>query len=125
MPPVTQSPLRSPEEIQRLYDVIDTTTPDRLRALLKDLSRKTPSNWDHIRGDLMLQPGTLKRAWSEKEEDGQSEEDSGQNESDYSDEQVDGPASRRRFEICDQCDKEYDTLLNNKKSCVWHQGKLQ
>jgi hypothetical protein len=37
---------------------------------------------------------------------------------------TDAPANRQRFEICEQCNKEYDVLYNDKKSCQWHQGKL-
>lgn len=73
----------------------------------------------------MLQPGALKRAWSNDSSDDDDEtEDSGHDyESEYSDEQTDAPASRQRFEICQQCDKEYDVLLNDKTSCQWHEGK--
>jgi hypothetical protein len=127
MPPTTESSVHSPEEIQKLNDVIDSTTLARLRSLLQDLSKKTPENFAYVRNELMLQPGALKRAWSEEREDeDESEdesEDSGQPESDFSDEQIEAPASRQRFEICEQCNIEYDVLLNDKKSCEWHDGK--
>jgi len=87
----------------------------RLRALLKDLSKKTPENFKYVRNELMLQPGALKRAWSEEREDEDESEDSGQAESDFSDEQTGAPANRQRFEICEQCNIEYDVLLNHKK----------
>ena len=72
----------------------------------------------------MLQHGVLKRTRSEVEggeEDEQSAEDV---DSDYSDEQTATPASRQRFEICEQCDEEYDVLLNDNKSCNRHSGEL-
>ena len=122
MPPVIETSVHSPEETQKLNDVIDSTTPARLRALLKDLSKKTSDNWEHIRSELMLQPGALKRVCAEMDEDSESE-GSGQAESDYSDEQTEAPASRQRFEICEQCNKEYDTLLNDKITCIWHAGE--
>lgn len=100
MPPATESSVHSPKEIQRLNDVIDSTTPARLRALLKDLSEETPENWEFVRIELMLQPGALKRAWAEKDEDDECE-GSGLAESDYSDDHNEAPASRQRFEICD------------------------
>jgi hypothetical protein len=86
----------------------------------------------------MLQPGALKRAWSERNSDGKDDDDDDDDEndledspeasgheveSDYSDDQTNAPPSRQRFEICRQCNKEYDVLLNTKWSCVWHDGK--
>jgi len=127
MPPATESLVHSSREIQRLNDVIDSTTPDRLRALLKGLSKRTSDNWAHIQSELMVPPGTLKRAWSEKDKDDDDEECEGyigHAESDYSDEQTEAPASRQRFEICKQCNREYDVLLNDKKSCIWHSDIL-
>ena len=69
MPSATESSVHSPEGIQKLNDVIDSMTLARLRALLKDLSKKTPENFKYVRNELMLQPGALKRAWSEERED--------------------------------------------------------
>ena len=77
----------------------------------------------------MLQHGALKRARSENDEGSKNVLDGnrvnpGHHESDYSDEQTDGPAGRQRFEICSQCNEEYDVLHNDKNSCRWHDGKL-
>lgn len=117
----------SPTEIQNLHDIIDSSTPDRLRTVLKYLIATSSANYTYVKGELMLEHGTLKRAWSKSESDdnGDEHEDSGLDyESDYSDEQADTSASRRRFEICEQCGEEYDVLLNDKTSCKWHDGKL-
>jgi hypothetical protein len=81
----------------------------------------------------MLQHGARKRARSindedddDDDDDDDSSEDSGHDvESDDSDKRTDAPANRQRFEICEQCNKEYEVLHNHKKSCQWHQGKLQ
>jgi hypothetical protein len=132
MPPSSPHFKRSSIEIQNLYNVIDSATPHRLRTLLRNLSTTSPANFKSLQGELMLQHGALKRAWSENDEDDDDEddnddslEDSGHDvESDDSDEQTDAPANRQRFEICEQCNKEYDVLDNDKKSCQWHQGKL-
>ncbi|KAF2023583.1 hypothetical protein EK21DRAFT_80554 [Setomelanomma holmii] len=75
----------------------------------------------------MLPHGALKRAWSANDKDGSSldecSEDSGYDfESDNSDDHEDTPASRQRFEICKQCNEEYDVLYNDKESCAWHEG---
>jgi hypothetical protein len=94
--------------------------------------RFNPANVETVKGELMLQPGALKRAWSERNSNGSDDDDDESNseasghedESDYSDEQTNAPASRQRFDICRQCNKEYDVLLNTKRSCVWHDGKL-
>jgi hypothetical protein len=124
MPPATKSSAHSPEETQKLNNVIDSTTPARLRALLKDLTKTISENWEHVRSELMLQPGALKSAWAEHDEDDECE-GSGQAESDYSDDQNEAPASRQRFEVCEQCNKDYDVLLNHKRSCDWHEGEPQ
>lgn len=77
----------------------------------------------------MLQHGVPRRAWSENDEDDEdnpddSSEGSGHDdESDYPNERIDAPASRRRIEICEQCN-EYNVLHNDKRSCKWHEGKL-
>ncbi|XP_014551077.1 hypothetical protein COCVIDRAFT_113839 [Bipolaris victoriae FI3] len=105
----------SPGETQNLYNAIDSATPERVRALLKHLSTTSPSNFTYVQGELMLRPGVLKRARSED----QDEEDD-VSESNYSDEQTHAPTRRQRFEIFEWCDKEYDVLHNEKKSCQWH-----
>ncbi|KAF2734513.1 hypothetical protein EJ04DRAFT_436920, partial [Polyplosphaeria fusca] len=33
--------------------------------------------------------------------------------------------TRRRYEICEQCDLEYDVTTNTDASCLWHFGKLK
>ena len=142
MPPMIRRFQPSSTEIRSLYNAIDSATPDRLRTLLKDLSATAPANFAYVQSKLMLQPGTLKRAWAEYEkscENGDEDEEDENNgdgsddttedaghdyESTYSDEQAHAPASRQRFEICGQCNEEYDVLLNDRKSCEWHDGKL-
>lgn len=125
MPPLAQPYQRSSEEVRDLHNIIDSATPERLRAVMKDLLKKSSSNSDHIQGELALPPGALKRAWSVDEESDNETEDSGNDyESDYSDEDVNATVKRQRFEICGQCSEEYDALLNDKKSCQWHDGKL-
>jgi hypothetical protein len=54
MPYASEDFAHSSKETQKLNDVIDSTTPVRLRALLKDLIKKTPDNWEYIRTELML-----------------------------------------------------------------------
>lgn len=103
-----------------MNDVIDSTTPVRLRAILKGLSERTSDNWAHIHSELMVPPGTLKRTWLEKEDESG---DSSLDESEYSDEQSNATASIQRYEVCEQCKEEYNTSLNGKKDCMWHPGK--
>ena len=129
MPPASPHFQRSPREIQNLHDIIDSATTYRLRLLLKKLSTRAHANYTFLQDELMLPHGALKRAWSANDEDDGSldecSEDSGYDlESDDSDDHEDAPASRQRFEICRQCNEEYDVLYNNKESCAWHEGKL-
>jgi hypothetical protein len=93
-------------EVQNLYNVIDSTTPDRLRLLLKDLSIAVHRNFKRIQDGLILPHGALKRAWSEHTEDMDSSDVSSEDlgydfDSDHSDKLNDLPISRCRFEICD------------------------
>ncbi|RMZ68880.1 hypothetical protein GMOD_00002765 [Pyrenophora seminiperda CCB06] len=137
MPPPSTDSKHSRTEIRLLHNVIDSTTPDRLRAVLKGLSATSPANVACIQGELMLKPGALKRHWStvdlgdlddadDSDEPEDRSEDSGSVvESDYSDAQTNAPTRRQRFEICKQCDEEYKVLLNDRWSCVWHPGELE
>jgi hypothetical protein len=68
--------------------------------------------------------GALKRACSENDEDDDDEDDDDDSsedsrrdvKSDDSDIRTDVPANRQHFEICEQCNKEYDVLYNDKRS---------
>jgi hypothetical protein len=35
-----------------------------------------------------------------------------------------GPQKRKLYEICEQCNEEYNVNENNKDSCCWHPGML-
>ncbi|KAH8634147.1 hypothetical protein IG631_09547 [Alternaria alternata] len=132
MPPKS---LPSHPQVDKLLNAIDSATASRLRAVLKSLCVKDKANFAYVQDALLVQPGVLKRAWSEQDEDGDDDDDDeyesedssedvgAEDESEYSDSEPNAPASRQRFEICIQCDKEYDVLQNHKRSCEWHDGK--
>ncbi|KAL6704685.1 hypothetical protein ACN47E_007967 [Coniothyrium glycines] len=126
--------VQPPAEVQTLFNAIDSATPERLRAILKKLSTSVPGAVPFVQGELLLKQGELKRAapWAtsghgvKDEVDGHSEDDGFQDESDYSDGADDTAiASRQRFEICIQCNNEYNVLSNDKRSCIWHEGELE
>ena len=145
MPPRS---LPSHPQVDKLLNAIDSATTSRLRTVLKSLCVKNQANLAYARDALLLQPGVLKRAWSERNKDGENDDDDehqsedgseddlgdssedsledagAEDESEYSYSEPNAPASRQRFEICVQCDKEYDVLENHKRSCEWHDGKL-
>jgi len=132
MPPKS---LPSHPQVDKLLNAINSATPSRLRAVLKSLCVKDKANFAYVQDALLVQPGVLKRAWSERDKDGEDDDDDehksedgsedagAEDESEYSDSEPNAPASRQRFEICVQCDKEYDVLQNHKRSCEWHDGK--
>lgn len=113
----------SPDEIQNLHAVIDSTLPDRLRGLLKDLTVASPSTYAFVQRELVVQPGARKRARPE-DKNARDESSTLEHDSDSSGEESDASVGRQRFEVCEQCDEEYDVLNNPKKSCTWHEGKL-
>ncbi|CAN9188491.1 unnamed protein product [Alternaria alternata] len=134
MPPKS---LPSHPQVDKLLNAIDSATASRLRAVLKSLCVKDKANFAYVQDALLVQPGVLKRAWSEQDEDGDDDDDDeyesedssedvgAEDESEYSDSEPNAPASRQRFEICIQCDKEYDVLQNHKRSCEWHDGSQE
>ncbi|KAJ4296794.1 hypothetical protein N0V90_006842 [Kalmusia sp. IMI 367209] len=125
-PPIASS---NESQAQHLSNAIDSATPDRLRAVLHKVSAEIPGAFAAISNELLLKPGALKRAAPWADHSAGDEEDPGHEEdSDYSDEEPNaGPARKRRqrYEICGQCDKEYDVLLNGKTECRWHDGDLE
>lgn len=117
-PPIPNSP-GPPPELRNLFNAIDSATPDRLRTILKKLSTQLPSALPVLQGELLLKPGTLKRALPRGRNDGAGRvgavvELDGLDEGEA--------AERQRWEICAQCKAEYDILANGKGSCRWHSG---
>lgn len=104
--------------------------------ILKKLVTDIPDVFPHVQKELILKPGELKRAapWGEDDtEDDETDDTTPENDGyvedfDYSDSDGGDPsavAKRQRYEICIQCEEEYDVLINDKESCEWHEGELE
>jgi len=133
-----------------LFDVIKSLGTDRLREVLHEICSKSDEGFKIACSSLLLEKGTLKKSvdpkaqsqtsiidkpnsWRPKDEDDDSPGESGSDlsstssESESLDTPREGrkrkrPYTRQRFEICHQCEKEYDVLKNDSKSCIWHEG---
>ncbi|KAF2622643.1 hypothetical protein BU25DRAFT_351820 [Macroventuria anomochaeta] len=115
---------------QRIYDAIDSATPDRLRAILKKVVNEQPGGLSLVGEELLLRKGQSKAYTLQNRPNGAGHGDEEQDSSDYSDaDGDDAPRSKRkstysrqRFEHCVQCEKEYDVTQNGPRSCQWHDG---
>ena len=126
---------------QLLNNAIDDSTVTRLRTVLRDICNESPEAFKLVCDKLLIQgkvpkqaPGrTAQRPINLDDDDDDEDEDSEDSESDaedYDDQstttapqtgQKRGSAyAGPRYEICEQCNKEYDVLLE--EECVWHEG---
>ncbi|PVH96153.1 hypothetical protein DM02DRAFT_599716 [Periconia macrospinosa] len=97
---------QNPQDNDRalLSSAIETATPSRLRKAFQEICDKSPEAFNLACSALLTKPGTAAAA-------------EGSNAASAGD-------KRKRFEICIQCEKEYNVETNDEKSCVWHSGEL-
>ncbi|KAG9191106.1 hypothetical protein G6011_09194 [Alternaria panax] len=105
---------------QRLDDAIEILTTSRLQTVLREICNESPEAFKLVCDKLLVMEHQLDRPIVSL---------------------LDGPLAEtpafkipragkrgreipgRRYEICEQCEKEYDTL--EEKLCVWHLGDLE
>ncbi|KAF2743565.1 hypothetical protein M011DRAFT_410377 [Sporormia fimetaria CBS 119925] len=87
-----------------LKAVIESSTSDRLKRILKDICVRSGDAYKLACSLLLLREDVSR----EEEADGEIKED-----------------ATTRYEMCEQCRKEYDVLANGEKACVWHEGELE
>lgn len=115
-------------ERQDLFNAINSATPSRLRALIDTLCATNPEACEFVSKELLLKRGELGKQLRSKQ-DQDCRDRGGIEDSDFSDEETTDRAatgqkrSRQRYEICGQCEKEYDVMQNGKTSCQWHDGR--
>lgn len=84
-----------------LNAAIDSATPDRVRKVLKEVCADNPEAFEAA-CDKLLVDETTNGSSKRKRPD---------------------PNAEHRFEVCEQCECEYDVTDNPEKTCTWHPGK--
>ncbi|OAG03085.1 uncharacterized protein CC84DRAFT_1219992 [Paraphaeosphaeria sporulosa] len=110
-----------------LLGAIQAATPDRLREVLTALCLEQRATFTATYQKLLVDE-------SQQLDVGDSEDDASASEAELPPKRrfpmPEGPApqlgnKRKRYEVCKQCDKEYDSLVNTKTSCIYHDGELE
>jgi hypothetical protein len=128
--------------LQLLNNAIDDSTISRLRTVLRDICNESPEAFKLACDKLLIQgkvpnqaPGrTAQRPINLDDDEDDDDEDEDEDEDEDSEDDVEEeppldpqPGRKRgrayagpRYEICEQCNEEYDVLLE--EECVWHEG---
>lgn len=130
-----------------LNDTIASSSQERLRSVLYRIVATNPDAFDTACEVLLLPQGKLKQVTDQEaqnkttfflhrpldEELTDEEYKAAISNSELSDEEPVEIRSngvkrklmytRQRYEICGQCEQEYDTLDNKATSCIWHDGE--
>jgi hypothetical protein len=89
-----------------LLDAIDSISLHRARKVLIELCTESPQARQFLCDKLLV----------------------GHGQTSSKDDTEAGPKRKRdaqqRYEICKQCEEEYDILNNSQDACAWHPGKL-
>lgn len=85
-----------------LSSAIEAATPERLRKTLQEMCNKSPEAFNLACSALLTNPDI-------------SAASGGPN-------VAAAGKKRKRFEMCFQCEKEYNVEDNHESSCVWHSG---
>ena len=119
-------------ENQSLFSAIDTATRERLIAVLRDMVTNS--------ADAKIRAVQLLTVTTEEvpDLDTESEADDGSNQASAKrvvpkpttnkkrkhDAADQAPLKRvKKFEMCEQCNEEFDVTQNKAKACCWHDGK--
>jgi hypothetical protein len=83
----------------QLQEAIKSATHERLRVTLLAMCSKSEEASKLASEELLVQSSATKKRKSDDEH------------------------SNVRYDMCTQCDKEFDTTANGPESCQWHDGK--
>jgi hypothetical protein len=86
-----------------LFHAIDSATLDRVQSVLREICSELPEAFKLASEKLLVSDGGSNAGAKRKRDE---------------------DAKQQRYEICDQCDQEYDVLDNDEDACVWHSGKF-
>jgi hypothetical protein len=84
----------------QLQEVIKSATDERLRVTLLAMCSKSEEASKLASEELLVQSSATKKRKSDDEH------------------------SNIRYDMCTQCDKEFDTTTNGPESCQWHDGEV-
>ncbi|CAI6340737.1 unnamed protein product [Periconia digitata] len=104
MAPSETQPSRN-DDWNLLVQAIDTATIQRLQKTLKEICDQSPEAYNIARSKLLI--GTAVDA---NPSEGQKRKHE---------------LGVQRYEICEQCEKEYDVEENGEDACAWHAGDLE
>ncbi|KLU90141.1 hypothetical protein MAPG_09107 [Magnaporthiopsis poae ATCC 64411] len=110
MPPSTTPPLGP------LNEAIDEISADRLRQFVRELCATSEPARKHFSDRLLVAETvpvvdlTTEDADNTPAKGGASKDQKRKH-------------TRQRYEMCEQCNEEYDVETNGPTSCVWHEGK--
>jgi hypothetical protein len=89
---------------QALLNAIDTATIERLRNVLRHVIVNKDAK-DIVVKDLLVDSSKKRKSPSQ--------------------DTVHQPTKKqKRYEVCTQCEEEYDVTENNSESCEWHPGSF-
>jgi hypothetical protein len=89
-----------------LFDAINSATLDRVQQVLREICTEDPVAFKLACDKLLVGQGAKSQANSDISTKRKRE----------------GPF--QRYEICEQCEEEYDVLDNPDDACIWHPGKF-
>lgn len=95
-----------------LEDAMSSATLDRLHATLKRVCKDSAEAFNIACDELLISPRMPLGNNKENEDAGN----------------IAGQKRKRdfvtqRYEICEQCDQEFDVTKNKNDSCTWHEGR--
>ncbi|KAF2111595.1 hypothetical protein BDV96DRAFT_623661 [Lophiotrema nucula] len=103
-----------------LYEAIDTTSVDRLREFVRELCASSETGRKHFSDRLLLSEPIADNA--PMAEDKENEPTEGGASTSQKRKRTEEYTVQQRYEMCTQCETEYDVSTNSSTSCVWHDG---
>ncbi|KAH7371398.1 hypothetical protein BKA66DRAFT_469725 [Pyrenochaeta sp. MPI-SDFR-AT-0127] len=95
----------------QLDEAIKSATVHRLQAVLRDICNASPDAKKLARSMLLIEENVM-NAKSE-------------NSDVHLNTNKKRPFPSQRYEVCEQCEKEFDVLDNPDDACKWHDGELE
>ncbi|KAJ4355599.1 uncharacterized protein N0V89_003619 [Didymosphaeria variabile] len=117
------------EALEELFDAIQSATADRVRVVLRDICIYQPTAFEAAYQKLLVDDGETFDVGDEEEDESAPEARASpktpKRRVTKAAPNLQAGSKRRRYEICHQCDEEYDAVANARTSCVYHDGTLR
>lgn len=101
-----------------LNEAIDAISADRLREFVRELCTTSEAARKHFSDRLLVAQALPVVDLTTEDADNKPAEGSASTERKRK-------HTRQRYEVCEQCNDEYDVETNGPTSCVWHDGSLK